>query len=680
MTHHSYNAANHKICFYFYKGFILNNNKIECIVALKHDDKYILCRDIIINLCPILFRHISVRNTYIGIQDCRDITKLIEIINNKPIIEFNEIIINNISLYQFSYSKLNAHKIIEDLGELAFDFEGIYAIKGLPNKTLVSDREYTLVCKNQYAPYTNTDYCHCILFAQEYNFDDEYAIEVKKWFPYRNCTPHHDGIYKCGYISKEENKLLHDIMLKNQCQVLFGTIRNNKISINGGVEILKDIIHPDCSSIKYIKHLCRDDYYYSNGTITGEYKPYYESIDIKYDNNYIAAVLASNMYKQAQNNSLTFSAKDLYDLQCKLERNNKSYDDICAFIETYSASINKYKEQTRHTSIPNIELIQLILDRDDSLYRYINEQMEFNRLKDSVRKISNDYYWGYNEFIRKRGYSQSSLSTVQLKDICDNIYVIQDLNIKHKATQIANKYPDAFKTLYGNDSTTIGSHARDICKNEEKLNSLQEKHNKIGLLQRKAQKNAAYDSSIDGIPLYFFYWYYKKSFTDISPESESARQMIYSFKDGKSHYMPHKLICDKLKTIYSEEELRQLTFACVPASMLIDNYKRLCSFYNDVCNTLGMRNGFDFIHTSMSGIPSHRGGNGIENIDVDIDFFKNALVVVFDDITTRGRSIRLLIRKLEEAGAKVIYCITLGKTYSDYYGDNRKSHPHTGTL
>ena len=32
-------------------------------------------------------------------------------------------------------------------------------------------------------------------------------------------------------ISKEENKLLHDIMLKNQCQVLFGTIRNNKISI-----------------------------------------------------------------------------------------------------------------------------------------------------------------------------------------------------------------------------------------------------------------------------------------------------------------------------------------------------------------------------------------------------------------------------------------------------------------
>lgn len=465
-------------------------------------------------------------------------------------------------------------------------------------------------------------------------------------------------------------------MLQNGWQVLFGIIKNNKISITGGVELLKDEDSNSSACSKYLKHLCREEYFYPSYAPTGEYKPYNESVDIQYNIEYVSAVLLSNKYQSTTNST----PKELYELQCKLERYHKSFDEMCSYIETYSSSINKYKEHTKQPSISTFELIRLIIDKDEILCRYIDEEIELNRLKDSVKAIDRDFHLGYIEFIRIRGYRLYDLNVVQMKDICNNMCYIQSLDSEQKAIQLSNKYPDAFKIIYSGCSTINATIARDICRNEGKLRTLQERVNEVETIKRKAQKNNAYDSYIDGIPLYFFYWYYKKSFTDISDESEYARQMIYSFKDGRSHFTPQKLICEKLSGIYNESELKQLTFACVPASILMDNYKRLHSFYNDVCETLGMKNGFEHIHNTKSGTPSHRGGTGIEDIEVDTNFFKDALVVVFDDITTKGRSMRLLIRKLQEAGATVIYCLALGKTYSDYYGEARKPHPHTGNI
>ena len=97
-----------------------------------------------------------------------------------------------------------------------------------------------------------------------------------------------------------------------------------------------------------------------------------------------------------------------------------------------------------------------------------------------------------------------------------------------------------------------------------------------------------------------------------------------------------------------------------------------------------MRNAFLKIEIAKEKTPAHLSPTHESEpaqYSFDTYFFRDAKVILFDDVVTRGHSMAEFRRILEnELDAHVICAISIGRTYSDYYGDNRKPHPYTGTL
>lgn len=186
--------------------------------------------------------------------------------------------------------------------------------------------------------------------------------------------------------------------------------------------------------------------------------------------------------------------------------------------------------------------------------------------------------------------------------------------------------------------------------------------------------------SIKGIPYYFFYHYYPIRFEDVSMESQKVRQMIYDFKEarGLSYRSVSSIMTTKLQSTFTEADLSSLTLVCIPASTVQDNISRYYKFSNILCSNTGMQNGFPHISIVKEKMQSHLGGTDSAEYSYDADFFKGANVILFDDVVTRGRSMYQMKSALEQIGANVVCAISIGRTYSDYHGDNRTPHPWSG--
>ena len=243
------------------------------------------------------------------------------------------------------------------------------------------------------------------------------------------------------------------------------------------------------------------------------------------------------------------------------------------------------------------------------------------------------------------------------------------------AQKIASSYPIGFHHFFPNQSTISLSaiQARSIIQKEYSIRN----HEETILRLRRYVANW---NKIVGIPHYFFYYYYPKKFTDISSVSQEAKRLVYNFKDGISHTKVKHLVVSKIRETFSAADIPKLTFVCIPASTKADNQNRYMSFADELCSELGTRNAYNYITITKEKTPSHLGGNDSAEYSYDRNFFNGAFVVLFDDIVTRGDSMSSMKSHLESIGATVICAISIGRTYSDYYGDNRKPHPHTGTL
>ena len=179
-----------------------------------------------------------------------------------------------------------------------------------------------------------------------------------------------------------------------------------------------------------------------------------------------------------------------------------------------------------------------------------------------------------------------------------------------------------------------------------------------------------------GIPHYFFYWYYPTRY-GVTNESQKARELIWDFKDGILQERVTEIVKEKLRSTFGSDCSR-LTLVCIPASKIYNNNCRYAIFSNSVCEDLNMNNAFDKITITKEKEPSHLGGMNSAEYEFETSFFKGKYVVLFDDVVTRGHSIAWFKRILESFGAIVICAISIGRTYSDYYGDKRKPHPWSG--
>ncbi|MEE0360784.1 MAG: phosphoribosyltransferase [Prevotella sp.] len=156
--------------------------------------------------------------------------------------------------------------------------------------------------------------------------------------------------------------------------------------------------------------------------------------------------------------------------------------------------------------------------------------------------------------------------------------------------------------------------------------------------------------------------------------------MIYDFKEarGLSYRSVSSIMTTKLQSTFTEADLSSLTLVCIPASTVQDNISRYSRFSNILCSNTGMQNGFPHISIVKEKTQSHLGGTDSAEYSYDADFFKGANVILFDDVVTRGRSMSQMKSALEQIGAYVVCAISIGRTYSDYHGDNRTPHPWSG--
>ena len=120
---------------------------------------------------------------------------------------------------------------------------------------------------------------------------------------------------------------------------------------------------------------------------------------------------------------------------------------------------------------------------------------------------------------------------------------------------------------------------------------------------------------------------------------------------------------DLLKGSFGDDALKYLTLVCIPASSQEKNDSRYKEFSERLCQETGIENAFPHIHVVFEKMPKREGGlEGVVNYSFDDGYFRGKRVILFDDIITKGNSMRIAKAKLEEQGAMVVCGIALGKT------------------
>lgn len=147
---------------------------------------------------------------------------------------------------------------LDDLGKPVYEFPDIDCISIIDIPDHLLKKDYTLVGKQYYAPYSIDKDIHCVLFAEIGNIYDSQAIKVLRWLPVRKEAVIDqllglednggDVFFELGYISRQENSELYTFMTENNSRILFGQISNNKITLLGGVKIFlsNDFKYPKC--------------------------------------------------------------------------------------------------------------------------------------------------------------------------------------------------------------------------------------------------------------------------------------------------------------------------------------------------------------------------------------------------------------------------------------------------
>lgn len=182
-------------------------------------------------------------------------------------------------------------------------------------------------------------------------------------------------------------------------------------------------------------------------------------------------------------------------------------------------------------------------------------------------------------------------------------------------------------------------------------------------------------------PYYFFFYYIPKRLTDnyvFSDESIKVQHYVWNFKDGINQEIFIKLIIKKIKDSF--KTTNNLSFICIPASTVISNIYRYKHFSDEVCKALGMSNSFDHVKIITEKEPKHISGiETFSELQFDLEYFKDRSFVVFDDVVTKGNSMRRFIAQLESLGANVVACISIAQTYK-WPIRGELSHPWSGNF
>lgn len=165
---------------------------------------------------------------------------------------------NSKMLSTLSLSSSEAPSTIDDIGKPFYEFPDIKQLAILDIPSVITMSNYTLVEKLYYAPFSKDSLINCVLFAQLNNEYDRHVIKVLRWLPTNKGTKKTqlskersyvgDIFFELGYMSRDESSELHSYMVENDSRLLFGTIENDVIKINGGIKTFQsnDFNYPRC--------------------------------------------------------------------------------------------------------------------------------------------------------------------------------------------------------------------------------------------------------------------------------------------------------------------------------------------------------------------------------------------------------------------------------------------------
>ena len=169
-------------------------------------------------------------------------------------------------------------------------------------------------------------------------------------------------------------------------------------------------------------------------------------------------------------------------------------------------------------------------------------------------------------------------------------------------------------------------------------------------------------------PQTWFCKYYPARIRNVGEKEIADRQLVFDFKDGRAYEEVAQRTAENMLTLYGKGCMN-IVFAPVPASTSESNELRYKAFCHRVCELTGAENGYEHvrvcgerktIHDNRKNEDEVRKANVVE---FDEPFFDNKMVLVFDDVITKGLSYAKYANQLERLGACVIGGMFLARTH-----------------
>ena len=177
-------------------------------------------------------------------------------------------------------------------------------------------------------------------------------------------------------------------------------------------------------------------------------------------------------------------------------------------------------------------------------------------------------------------------------------------------------------------------------------------------------------------PLTWFVKYFPMRIKNVPQSGQTARQLVYAFKDGKAEEIA---IVAKQTAAHIIEQFgdrcSKLVLSCIPASSAEKNesrYKAFCAMVSRLC---GCINGYDHVRVIGERLTIHENRRKEKDIrqsniiEFDKEWFNGKDVLCFDDIITKGLSYAHYANQLESFGANVVGGMFLARTH---YNVNRQ--------
>ncbi len=181
--------------------------------------------------------------------------------------------------------------------------------------------------------------------------------------------------------------------------------------------------------------------------------------------------------------------------------------------------------------------------------------------------------------------------------------------------------------------------------------------------------------NINGNDVAYYYDYQpqSKKETSLGKRPNGKQRLVWCFKNDSKDFTEKEhqkalghvesLLSDYLATLLKEYG-SDIVLVCAPTSTRSNYVKRWKQLSTDLCNSLGIKNGYPHVRVKDSDVPHHWGGKEAK-ASFDKAFFKGKDVVLLDDLITSGYTMKTTSEALEKVGAKIVCHIAIARTIED---------------